>query len=138
MVRTSRREPPLCCANRQVLKFCFSKRFSYLARAAGPNNTMKNPITESAARIACHGAGRLQQTCLELTQPEQPASPLVFLTATEMAAFLRISLVTLGRWRIGGCGPAYRKFGRRVVYAQADLTAWAEAQRRASTSEQIV
>ena len=44
--------------------------------------------------------------------------------------------MTLARWRIQGCGPAYRKFGRRVVYAQADLTAWAEAQRRASTSAQ--
>jgi Helix-turn-helix domain len=59
----------------------------------------------------------------------------VFLTAAEAAAFLRISPVTLGRWRIEGCGPAYRKFGRRVVYALADLAGWAEAQRQVSTSE---
>ena len=67
-------------------------------------------------------------------QPEQPIPP-VFLTATEAAGFLPISTVTLSRWRIEGSGPAYRKFGRRVVYAHADLTAWADARRRASTSE---
>jgi Helix-turn-helix domain len=78
---------------------------------------------------------RRLESCLEPEQPsEQPVLP-VFLTATEAAGFLRISPVTLSRWRIGGCGPAYRKFGRRVVYAHADLTAWAEAQRWASTSE---
>jgi Helix-turn-helix domain len=69
-----------------------------------------------------------------------PAEPLtgidaVFLTAAEAAAFLRVSAVTLGRWRIEGCGPHYRKFGRRVVYARCDLIAWTEAQRRQSTSE---
>jgi hypothetical protein len=80
---------------------------------------------------------RLERTRLEPEQPaEQPASPPVFLTAAEAAAFLRISPITLSRWRIEGCGPAYRKFGRRVVYALADLIAWAEGQRRASTSEQ--
>jgi hypothetical protein len=80
---------------------------------------------------------RLERTHFESAQPsKQPLTPPVFLTTTEAAAFLRISPITLARWRIEGCGPAYRKFGRRVVYAHADLTAWAEAQRRASTSEQ--
>jgi Helix-turn-helix domain len=79
---------------------------------------------------------RLERTRLEPAQAaEQPVTASVFLTTAEAAAFLRISPVTLGRWRIEGCGPAYRKFGRRVVYAHADLAAWTEAQRRASTSE---
>jgi hypothetical protein len=79
---------------------------------------------------------RFERTHLESAQPtEQPVTAPVFLTTAEAASFLRISPVTLGRWRIEGCGPAYRKFGRRVVYAHADLSAWAEAQRRASTSE---
>jgi Helix-turn-helix domain len=58
----------------------------------------------------------------------------IFLNAQEAAAFLRISTVTLARWRIEGCGPPFRKFGRRVLYARADLISWAEAQRRQSTS----
>jgi Helix-turn-helix domain len=66
----------------------------------------------------------------ELTGP-----PPIFLSAGEAAAFLRVSSVTLGRWRIEGCGPTYRKFGRRVLYERADLIAWAEAQTRVSTSE---
>jgi hypothetical protein len=61
--------------------------------------------------------------------------PSEFLIADEAAALLRISTVTLSRWRIEGAGPPYRKFGRRVVYASADLFAWATTQKRFSTSE---
>jgi hypothetical protein len=61
-----------------------------------------------------------------------------FLTAAEAAAFLRLSTVTLGRWRIEGQGPLYRKFGRRVLYSHADLIEWADSQSRRSTSEQPV
>jgi len=67
--------------------------------------------------------------------PETRASS-VFLTVTEAAGLLRVSPVTLGRWRIEGHGPAFRKFGRRVVYAREDLDAWAVSQRRQSTSEE--
>ena len=59
-----------------------------------------------------------------------------FLTTGEAAEFLRLSVVTLGRWRVEGVGPRYRKFGRKVVYGQADLIAWADAQTHLSTSEE--
>jgi hypothetical protein len=59
----------------------------------------------------------------------------VFLTTSEAGGFLRISPITLGRWRIEGHGPPYRKFGRRVVYARDDLLAWAKQQARSSTSD---
>ena len=69
-------------------------------------------------------------------EPAEPAAqPTVFLNAREAAMWLRVSPITLGRWRIEGTGPPYRKFGRRVVYAQRDLFSWAEAQKRLSTSE---
>jgi predicted site-specific integrase-resolvase len=58
-----------------------------------------------------------------------------FLNAAEAAAWLRISAVTLARWRIEGRGPQFRKFGRRVVYARDDLLAWARQQSRSSTSD---
>jgi hypothetical protein len=37
---------------------------------------------------------------------------------------------------IGG-GPAFLKLGRRVVYRRADVTEWAERDRRASTSVRL-
>jgi hypothetical protein len=43
---------------------------------------------------------------------------------------------TLEKWRIQGRGPVFRKFGRKVVYAESDLEIWAEAQRRLSTSRE--
>lgn len=60
----------------------------------------------------------------------------VFLTAAEAAEFLRLSEVSLARWRTEGRGPTFRKFSRRVVYSRDDLLAWAENQRRQSTSQQ--
>jgi excisionase family DNA binding protein len=61
-------------------------------------------------------------------------SAQIFLSAQEAAELLRISPVTLSRWRIEGRGPEYRKFGRRVRYGRTDLITWADAQRRRSTS----
>jgi predicted DNA-binding transcriptional regulator AlpA len=63
--------------------------------------------------------------------PDQP----LFLSAPETAELLRISPVTLSKWRIEGRGPPYRKLGRRVVYERADLIEWTADQRRLSTSE---
>jgi DNA-binding transcriptional MerR regulator len=74
---------------------------------------------------------------MQLSRPaKQPDEPPVFLKTAEAAALLRVSPVTLGRWRIEGRGPPFRKFGRRVVYERADLVTWADAQKRLSTSQQ--
>jgi hypothetical protein len=64
----------------------------------------------------------------------QSVSRPVFLTVKEAAALLRLSEITLARWRIEGYGPPFRKFGRRVVYGNDDLLTWAERQSRSSTS----
>jgi len=58
-----------------------------------------------------------------------------YLDNREAAAFLRLSPRTLEKQRVSGGGPIYRKFGRRVVYALADLQAWADARAFASTTE---
>ena len=45
---------------------------------------------------------------------------------------------TLDRYRVVGVGPPFQKFGRLVVYAPADLDAWAEAKmgpRQSRTSD---
>jgi len=54
-----------------------------------------------------------------------------FLDRREAAEYLtsrglRVSKNTLQKWVTTGGGPAYRRFGLRAVYTQADLDAWAE------------
>jgi hypothetical protein len=58
--------------------------------------------------------------------PPVTATPRYF-TNDEAAAFLRLSPRTLEKQRVIGGGPRFRKFGRRVMYALADLEAWADA-----------
>src|SRR5258708_25767851 len=58
-----------------------------------------------------------------------------FLRTTEAARFLGLSGRTLEKHRTHGTGPRYRKLGGRVVYAVADLQAWADTCLRQSTSD---
>jgi len=50
-----------------------------------------------------------------------------YLTNAESATLLRLSPRTLEKLRVEGGGPRFHKFGRRVVYAIADIEAWANA-----------
>ena len=60
-------------------------------------------------------------------EPAVAAPQARYLTNDEAAAFLRLSPRTLEKQRVIGGGPRFRKFGRRVMYAVADLEAWADA-----------
>ena len=53
------------------------------------------------------------------------AQPKRYLTNDEAAEHLRLSPRTLEKQHVIGGGPKFRKFGRRVMYAVADLDAWA-------------
>ncbi len=68
-------------------------------------------------------------------QPATAAQPQRYLTNDEAADYLRLSPRTLEKQRVIGGGPKFRKFGRRVMYAVADLDAWAEARSFESTSD---
>src|SRR3569832_1785721 len=68
-------------------------------------------------------------------QPAQTTQPARYLTNNEAAAFLRLSPRTLEKQRVIGGGPRFRKFGRRVMYAVADLEAWADARSFEMTSD---
>lgn len=61
--------------------------------------------------------------------------PPRYLRTPEAARFLGLSGRTLEKHRTYGTGPLYRKLGGRVVYAIADLQAWAESGVRSSTSD---
>lgn len=58
-----------------------------------------------------------------------------FHTTKEAARILKISPNTMNNWRIQGRGPAFRKFGSRVVYAASDLAAWAQENKNQNTQE---
>jgi hypothetical protein len=64
-----------------------------------------------------------------------PVLPPRYLRTPEAVRFLGISGRTLEKHRTYGTGPAYRKLAGRVVYAIADLQAWAESGLKWSTSE---
>jgi hypothetical protein len=66
--------------------------------------------------------------------PAAPVNP-EFLTTEEAGAFLRLSPRTLEKQRVLGGGPRFRKFGARVVYAAADLRAWADSHTYGMTSD---
>ncbi len=53
----------------------------------------------------------------------------------EAARRLGLSVKTLRRWRWSGQGPAHRKLGAAVRYAEEDLAAYVDAARRCSTSD---
>jgi predicted DNA-binding transcriptional regulator AlpA len=61
--------------------------------------------------------------------------PPRYLRTPEAARFLGMSGRTLEKHRTYGSGPTYRKLGGRVVYAIADLQAWAERGTQYSTAE---
>ncbi len=58
-----------------------------------------------------------------------------YLNQLELANVLRISPKTLEAMRQKGTGPIYRKFGRRVLYAAADVEAFLNENSFRSTSE---
>lgn len=64
-----------------------------------------------------------------------PAQPQRYLTNDEAAEYLRLSPRTLEKQRVIGGGPKFRKFGRRVMYAVADLDAWADQRSFEATSD---
>ncbi|QLQ25140.1 MAG: helix-turn-helix domain-containing protein [Dechloromonas sp.] len=68
-------------------------------------------------------------------QPTLTTQSVRYLTNNEAAEFLRLSPRTLEKQRVIGGGPRFRKFGRRVMYAFADLEAWADARSFEMTSD---
>jgi hypothetical protein len=58
-----------------------------------------------------------------------------YLTEKEAADTLRLAVGTLQNKRVAGTGPAFHKFGGRVLYSRQDLDAWANTRRRLSTSD---
>ncbi len=63
----------------------------------------------------------------------EPTSRL--LKEGEAAKILNLEVATLRRWRWSGRGPRFLKLGGAVRYELADIEAFIEASRKASTSD---
>jgi predicted DNA-binding transcriptional regulator AlpA len=61
----------------------------------------------------------------------------VNLRPSEAAAYLRLSISTLAKWRLSGSGPPYSKVGRAVVYRRHDLDSWLDARQLQNTSQTL-
>ena len=77
----------------------------------------------------------LRPAAAPATYTTSAAQPQRYLTNDEAAEYLRLSPRTLEKQRVIGGGPKFRKFGRRVMYAVADLDAWAADRSFDSTSD---
>jgi predicted site-specific integrase-resolvase len=65
----------------------------------------------------------------------EPGTASPFISTWDAAIYLNVSPTRLQKWRRDGCGPVYRKFGGKIRYHVDELRAWADAQRRTSTSD---
>ncbi len=59
------------------------------------------------------------------------------LNAKAASAHLCVTEGTLAKWRLTGSGPRFIRVNRRIAYDPADITAWLDARRVASTSEGV-
>lgn len=88
---------------------------------------MQSPSTSyTTSRPQVHSSG---------STPVLTAAAARYLTNDEAADYLRLSPRTLEKMRVIGGGPRFRKFGRRVMYAIADLDAWADRRAYDMTSD---
>lgn len=58
-----------------------------------------------------------------------------FIDEQQVADMLCQSVRTIQKWRVTGNGPEFYKLGRSVRYRQSDVLAWADARRKAHTSQ---
>jgi predicted DNA-binding transcriptional regulator AlpA len=66
---------------------------------------------------------------------DQAVAPGTFIDECRVADMLCQSVRTIQKWRVTGNGPGYFKLGRSVRYRLGDVLAWAEARRKAHTSQ---
>ncbi|MDJ0944574.1 MAG: hypothetical protein QNJ30_14005 [Kiloniellales bacterium] len=80
----------------------------------------------------------MRDTTLAADSVETPSRE-PFVTERQAAAFLKISVRTLQRWRVepppGGAPRFYKLGAKRVAYRLSDPSRWAETRAFSSTSE---
>ena len=108
-----------------------SFRLSTVARARAWMAGQACAAARAAMRAAAAGAPLLGEADDGASQGDRDMNHAngEFLSTRKAAAALGLSPRTLDRYRETGAGPAYHRFGQRIVYRRADLDAWAAARR---------
>ena len=60
----------------------------------------------------------------------------MYLTSEELAARIRVAPSTLAKWRMEGRGPAFYKFGKRVLYHLDIVEEWERGNLRLNTAQE--
>jgi len=61
----------------------------------------------------------------------------MLLSTQKLSELIGVSQSTLARWRTEGCGPAFMKAGRKVLYDSKNIEIWLLNSSRGSTSETV-
>ena len=64
-----------------------------------------------------------------------PSNAEAFLSVSETATHLGVSISLLNKWRVVGNGPTFVKLGRLVRYRLSDIHEWAANNKFGSTSQ---
>ena len=101
------------------------------------NNHPQSPGVPPLQRLSNLSGTNRERPMLLMPLMEPPMDPVRprYLRTPDAAVHLGLSARTLEKHRCYGTGPIYRKLGGRIVYALADLDAWAEVGTRRSTSD---
>jgi predicted DNA-binding transcriptional regulator AlpA len=98
--------------------------------------TTENPVTHNSRiqRAAARFAASFVST---QTRPEAGAvgTASEMFTTPEAAAYTKMAVPTLERFRLTGEGPMFAKLGGSVRYRRCDLDAWIESRLVRSTSQ---
>ena len=114
-----------------------SFRLSTVARARSWMAEQASPPARAAMRRAVAGAPLLGEAQTGTSQGDSDMNHAEgeYLSTRRAAAALGLSPRTLDRYRETGTGPAYHRFGQRIVYRRDDLAAWAAKRRVPSADE---
>ena len=96
--------------------------------------TTENPVTHNSRNAARKVAASLVNT---RTRPDAVAGSAAseMFTTPEAAAYTKMAVPTLERFRLTGEGPVFAKLGGSVRDRRCDLDAWIESRLVRSTSQ---
>ena len=96
--------------------------------------TTENPVIHSSRNAARKVAASFENTQARPDAVARSAASEMF-TTPEAAAYTKMAVPTLERFRLTGEGPMFAKLGGSVRYRRCDLDAWIESRLVSSTSQ---
>jgi predicted DNA-binding transcriptional regulator AlpA len=92
-------------------------------------------LSQQASSCAIQAATLLQSNLTTNADRLKVPSQTELFTTPEAAAYTKIAVPTLERYRLTGEGPMFAKLGGCVRYRRCDLDAWIESRLVRSTSQ---